>query len=517
MRAVIYARYSSSLQREESIEAQLRACTDFIAKQNNWVLTGTYIDRAFSARSDQRPEFQNMINDAKRQKFDTIVIHKLDRFSRDRYDHAFYKRELRQAGVSLVSVLEHLDNSPESVVLESVLEGFSEYYSKNLGREVMKGLRETALSCRHTGGVPPLGYDVGPDGKYIINEKEANAIRYVFTAYINSVGYTEIADWLKINNINGKRGKIIAKNSLHDILSNEKYTGTYIYNRSAAKDAFGKRNGHENKKDEQIIRIEGGMPQIISHEIFEKAMMKMQNNKSGKNRAKEPYLLSGLLFCGKCEGAYVGSSRGNPRTATETPKKYYECSTKKRTKECDADSVNRDEIENIVLNYLESLMTKDTITDITEWISENAKIYIKSAAEEEKQIKKELASITKDANKLLDKILDGFDSPLARQRLEDAEAKKLQLEVRLTDIQIRAASTPEISKEGIKNYLSQLKGIKSKDRQTQSNIIHQFIERVYIYPGAPGGPSKEVKIKTKLDSLLTREDRNGHAPSPPYR
>jgi len=124
MKAAIYARYSSTQQREESIEAQLRACAEYIGAQPGWTLTAEYIDRAFSARSDQRPEFQRMIEDAKRKRFDVLVIHKLDRFSRDRYDHAFYKRELRQAGVQLVSVLENLDDSPESVVLEAVLEGF---------------------------------------------------------------------------------------------------------------------------------------------------------------------------------------------------------------------------------------------------------------------------------------------------------------------------------------------------------------------------------------------------------
>ncbi|MGI6562431.1 MAG: recombinase family protein [Clostridia bacterium] len=96
----------------------------------------------------------------------------MDRFSRDRYDSAFYKRQLKKNGVRLISVLENLDDSPESIILESVLEGMAEYYSRNLAREVMKGMRETALQCKHTGGKPPLGYDVAPDGTYIINEHE---------------------------------------------------------------------------------------------------------------------------------------------------------------------------------------------------------------------------------------------------------------------------------------------------------------------------------------------------------
>lgn len=502
MKAAIYARYSSTQQREESIEAQLRACTDYINAQPGWTLTAEYIDRAFSARSDQRPEFQRMIEDAKRKRFDVLVIHKLDRFSRDRYDHAFYKRELRQAGVQLVSVLENLDDSPESVVLEAVLEGFSEYYSKNLGREVMKGLRETALLCKHTGGIPPLGYDVGKDGKYVINEREAAAIRYIFEAYLDGVGYGQITDQLKEMGIKGKRGKTIAKNSIHDILCNEKYAGVYVFNRSAAKDAYGRRNGHENKPDDEMIRIDGGMPAIVSRETFEKARRKMSTNKSGKHRAKEPYLLSGLLFCGNCGAAFVGSGRGNPRTATETTKKYYECSTRKRTKECGMPGINRDEIENAVLSYLETLLTKETVGEITSWITANAKLYRRNAGAEIKALKKEIAETNKEANALLDKILDGMDSEIARQRLADAEARKLRLEIKLTDMQIRAETTTEVSKTQVKAYLSQLKGIRKLTREEQARVIRQFIDRIDIYD-PPDGGGKEIKIKTKLDGLLS--------------
>lgn len=503
VKAVIYARYSSDQQREESIEAQMRACSDYIANQK-WVLTESYIDRALSARSDHRPEFQRMISDAKRNKFDYVVVHKLDRFSRDRYDHAYYKRELKLNGIRLISVLENLDDSPESVVLESVLEGFSEYYSRNLGREVMKGLRENALQCRHTGGVPPLGYDVGQDGKYVINEKEAAAVRYIFEAYNNDIGYDKIVRWLIDHSIKGKRGGVIAKNTLHDILLNEKYIGVYVFNRSAAKDASGKRNGHKNKNDEDIIRIEGGMPEIINKDLFEKVAKKMKANKSGTHRAKEPYLLSGLLFCGKCGGAMVGCSRGKPRSETEKPLKYYECNIKKRTHECDMGSVNRDLIEDIVISHLESLLTEKTVTDISSWVENNTKIYLKHADDELKSIRKELVTVAADANKMLDKILDGLDSPTARERLANLEARKLQLEIRITDLQITSEKAYGASKGEIENYLLQLKHLRTMDREQQAQIIKMFVERVEVYPCKDGNDGFKFRatIKTKLDELI---------------
>jgi hypothetical protein len=115
-------------QRDESIDAQLRAAEEF-AKANNFSIVKTYIDRAKSATSDRRPEFQNMIRDSASGLFDICIVHKLDRFSRDKYDSAVYKRKLRANGVRLVSILENLDGSPESVILESVIEGMAEYYS----------------------------------------------------------------------------------------------------------------------------------------------------------------------------------------------------------------------------------------------------------------------------------------------------------------------------------------------------------------------------------------------------
>jgi site-specific DNA recombinase len=147
----IYARYSSDNQREESIDAQVFEIKEY-ACTNGISTVKIYTDEARSATTDNRPGFLQMIDDAKKGLFDVLLIHKLDRFARNRYDSAFYKRELKKAKVKLISVTERLDDSPESVILESILEGMAEYYSKNLAREAMKGLKENARSCKHNGG-----------------------------------------------------------------------------------------------------------------------------------------------------------------------------------------------------------------------------------------------------------------------------------------------------------------------------------------------------------------------------
>ncbi|WP_422448100.1 recombinase family protein [Thermoanaerobacterium sp. DL9XJH110] len=178
IKAAAYARYSSDNQSDSSIDAQLRAIEEYAAR-NNITIVKTYIDRAKTATTDNRPEFQ--INDSKLGLFNVVIVHKLDRFSRDRYDSAFYKRQLKKNGIRLISVLENIDDSPESIIMESVLEGMAEYYSRNLAREVMKGMKERAFLCQHLGGIPPLGYDVDPQSKkYVINEYEAEIVKTIF-------------------------------------------------------------------------------------------------------------------------------------------------------------------------------------------------------------------------------------------------------------------------------------------------------------------------------------------------
>ena len=147
-RAVIYARFSSHNQRDESIDAQERARREY-AKHHKLQVIEVYADRGKSGTNSEREEFQRMIKDSGEKKFRYLIVHKIDRFSRDKCDAFTYKRKLRANGVIIISVVENLDDSPESIMLESVIEGMAQYYSKNLAREVRKGQKETALQHKH--------------------------------------------------------------------------------------------------------------------------------------------------------------------------------------------------------------------------------------------------------------------------------------------------------------------------------------------------------------------------------
>lgn len=353
IRAVAYTRFSSDLQREESIEAQVRAIQSY-CDQNGFVLLTVYADRGISGTSDNRPDFQRMIADSAKQEFDAVIVHKLDRFARNRYDSAIYKNKLKSNGVRLISVLENLQDNPESIILESVIEGMNEYYSMNLSREVRKGLQENALECKVTGGPPALGYTVDKTTqKYIINEHEAQAVKMIFRMYIDGYSYDEIISALNRGGYRTRRNVPFAKNSLYAILRNERYTGVYIYVKDSRQNPKGKYVRHGQYDPDAVIRIPGGMPQIISEELFQQAQLKLRErqHKAAKFNAKQEYLLSGKIFCGECESPYAGNSR-KPRPDHPLYVSYKCTRRNQRNKQCKNTEINRDKLEQIVLDKL---------------------------------------------------------------------------------------------------------------------------------------------------------------------
>ena len=206
-RAVMYARYSSFNQNEISIDAQLRAIGDYAAKKKIEIIREPYIDEAKTATNDSRPNFLRMIADLENAQPDFVLVHKLDRFARNRIDAALYRKEIQDIGARLVAVEQDFGDTPEAVLMEAVLEGNAEWFSKNLSKEVKKGQYE-AVTEKHThcGGIPPLGYDVGPNKKYVINEHEATAVRLIYQRKLEGKSYRQIIEELKEMGYRSKKG-----------------------------------------------------------------------------------------------------------------------------------------------------------------------------------------------------------------------------------------------------------------------------------------------------------------------
>ena len=207
MKAVIYARYSSDNQREESIEGQIRECTAF-AEKNDITVLKHYIDRAYSARTDHRPAFQEMIKDSDKHLFDMVIVWKLDRFSRDRYDSAHYKHILKKNGVKVISAKEHISEGPEGIILEAMLEGYAEFYSAELSEKIHRGQKENALKGKNNGGGVPLGYLLDKKAqKLAIDPTTAPLVVEVFEKYADGKTVRSIVENFNARGLKTKKGQ----------------------------------------------------------------------------------------------------------------------------------------------------------------------------------------------------------------------------------------------------------------------------------------------------------------------
>lgn len=486
-KAVVYARFSSENQRDESIDAQVRAIKEYCEK-NNIQIVKIFADRAKSATSANRPEFQDMIKFCENDTtgISMVIVHKLDRFSRDKYDSAMYKQKLKIKGIRVVSVLENLDDSPESLILESVIEGMAQYYSANLAREVMKGLKESALKNQtHLGGTPPLGYDVAPDKTYIINEEEAEAVKIIFNRYVNGYSYSQIIDELNELGYRTKReNRKFSKNSLYSILSNEKYTGVYIFNKTQRKGVNGKRNGHKQKSEEEIIKVEGGMPQIIDKEVFEQAqeMMKKRKRAPGANKASTFYLLTGLVRCGECGHMYQGNKRYDSYKNVYIS---YRCGCRKQKRGCDNKEIRRDELEEFVLTELEKhVLNDDAIPALSKELNKKLQDKNKSNEEMLDSLKNKLTKVNKEIENILNAIMSGIVNNMLKDKLDELEQVKLNLDLKINELSIERADGEEvlITEEQIRNMFGRFKEfVLTRNLPECKKFIGDYVKEVLVY------------------------------------
>lgn len=287
--AVIYARYSSDNQREESIEGQLRECEEY-AKRKGITVLSTYIDRALSARTDDRPEFQRMIRDSTKGLFDVVLVWRLDRFVRNRYDSARYKHILKKNGVKVVSARETIAEDSTGILLESMLEGYAEFFSAELSEKVQRGLTENALKAKNNGGGIPLGYVLNHQTQKLeIDPVTAPLVVEIFNRYADGETVRSIVDDFNRRGLRTRRGRPFRLNSLSGLLTNRKYIGVYQY---------------------QDIVIDGGVPAIVPQELFDRVQRRKERNRRAPAAAKAEvrYLLTTKLFCGRCGCMMVGES-----------------------------------------------------------------------------------------------------------------------------------------------------------------------------------------------------------------
>lgn len=459
MNTVIYARYSAGpRQTDQSIEGQLRVCTDF-CKQRGLTVIDTYCDRHISGRTDERPEFQRLIADAKRKKFEAVVVYKTDRFARNKYDSAVYKRELKRNGIQIFYAAEAIPDGPEGIILESLMEGLAEYYSAELAQKIKRGMHESALKCQSTGSGRPLGYRVDEQKHFQIDPESAQTVQTIFEQYIKGESNAAICELLNSRGLRTAQGKPFNKNSINRIIKNRKYIGEYRY--------------HD-------IVVEGGMPAIISKDTFNLAQAEMERRRTRKapKSPKAEYLLAGRLFCGHCKGPMQGVS-GTGKSGNKWY--YYYCgNTRGKNKTCDKKQVSRDRLERAVVDFTVRYILQEEV------LEELAR-KVHAAQERQNDTASEIAFYEKklaDNKKSIANVLRAIESGAATQTLP-ARLQELENEqaVILGEISFlkgkRLAFTEDQILFALMKHLEPYPGESEQDYRRR--IISDFVSEVYLY------------------------------------
>lgn len=477
MRAVIYARYSSDRQREESAAAQIRACEQYCSRKG-YTVVNHYVDEAKTGRNDRRAHFQQMIKDAKLGTFDIVVAHKVDRVFRHRYDAAVYKRELTKSGVVIEyseQQFNRKDNS--SVLMEGLMETLAEYYSLNLADETMKGLKENAYQAKFNGGYPPFGFEI-IDGKYVVNEYEAQGVQAIFKMCSQGKGYKDILQHLQSRGYKTRQGKDFGKNSLTSILSNPKYMGTYTFNKIKRSDD-GSRNSHS--PSDEIITVEDSIPAIISKELFEAVQQKKEANRKrpGAFAAKHQYFLTGYINCGECGAAMQG------KTSTNRGKLYfrYYCGDRERkVSQCDNPLIHLIELEDFVLDQIsQRLLSPTVMPELLDKITQAYASRKTTFTSELSGLENQRSGLKAKIGNLINFIENGNVNTNVMARLDENEKNLAIIETRIKDVRA-AMSRQVLDRKQVSALFAHYQDLLNrKDPDSVRVLINTFLEQVTVY------------------------------------
>lgn len=481
--AIAYARYSSNNQREESIDAQLRAIREYCEKENIELIE-VFTDEAITGKTDDREDFQNMINKLLKGhiQVDYVLVHKFNRFARNKFDSALYKKKLRDIGIRVVSVTQKIDDTPEGELLEGFLETIDQYYSANLAVEVRKGLRENALKGKHAGGQVLFGYSLDDEGYYVPNEN-AKIVRRIFEEYADGVPKTDICERLNNEGYRNQRGKRFNTRTLSDLLKNEKYIGNYVYT--------------IDKKE--TIRLDGIIKNHpIDRELWntvQKLCRESSEATQARQRTKERYYhLTGKAVCTCCGEHICGA--GSKRSGGHNGKKdgklnyYYKCVGKVKHKNgCKNPSLNKDWFESKVLKAVTDIvMDESHIKQIAQTAYEEVLSLRNTPTVSTAQLKKELTQINQRQERLADLYMDGsMSKEMLNEKNGELTRRKFQIEEEL-EKRKNVMEAEDIQPEDIENFIVQFIEDTKEDCDSIEDEFMRIMFNVFV---------KEVEVSEK--------------------
>lgn len=475
MRGVIYARYSEGpRQTDQSIEGQVSDCRAFAAEKGIDIIE-IYADRHVSGKSiDGRDEFQRMMRDADKKKFDAVLVWKVDRFGRNREDIAVNKIRLRKAGVQLMYAKESIPDGPEGILLESLMEGLAEYYSADLRQKIIRGQKEGAKSGKLSAGRLPTGYLRGPDGCVILDEEKAPVIRELFELQARGATEKEKMDLLR------RRGvSCYSSATVYRILRNERYLGRF--------ELFG-------------IPIEA--PAIVDEDLFRAAQANFKTSRNAAGRAKVEYLLSCKCHCANC-GRMLTGMTGTSKTGKKYT--YYRCQNK------DLRHIGREELEELVVSSTRTEILTDEM--IEKLVARVMRIQAEQEdRSEEKRLEKQLRDLERRRDNVARAIEEGAASMVGRLH-------ELEEEIRATDAdlakeKLRDAIIPE---PVIRTWLESFRDGDVEDPLFRRRLVDVFVADVIVsddtvtiaYNTKEKGPSRcsRTALKVEIVQSYANTDR----------
>jgi site-specific DNA recombinase len=484
MKVAIYARVSSERQDIDlSISAQLKALRQY-ASRNSHTVVKEYIDEAESGRSIDRPGFKQMIV-AARQKpapFEAILVWKLSRFARNREDSIIYKSLLRKQGIQVISINEPVEDTPSGRLLEGIIEVIDEFYSANLSQDVLRGMRENAGRGFCNGGRAPYGYirvkvqdgatsrtKLGPD------PKTAPIVQRIFRECLAGKGLKAIARGLNADALASSTGKKWGTTSIEKIVHNEAYTGALVW---------GKRPRTQGAKNRFApLRTEDAWAPLIDQTVFAQVQAKLAARAPRAIHPREvdsPYLLSGIMRCGKCGAAMVGH-RGGYRYH------YYMCGNARRKgrEVCPSPILRKDKVEGFVINRIKDcILTEDNLEELVRLTNEELAQTCAEEREKLELLQPQIAEADSRLGKLYDALETGeFKGGELASRIQALFQKKEELQQAKADAEeaLRYQAVDMADPLVVRDYVDDLRGLLERSSIIeQRGFLKSFVDRIEV-------------------------------------
>lgn len=470
--AVIYARFSSVGQNEQTIDGQIRVCREYAEREGLSVIGVYDKDKAKSAskETEKRKDLHRMFADAETGAFQYIIVYKMDRFARNRNESRIFKSELAKHGVRVLSATENITDDEGGELYEMILEWNDEKYSQRLSKRVHDGLDTAVANGTYCGGHLIMGYQLidtdrrGGKGiihKVGIDEEQAEVVRFIITEYARGTDKKVIADMLNTKGCRYKN-KPFTFRTFERWLSNTKYTGEFYLGERLVTNVY---------------------PQIIDKQLFDKVQERLKSNRifAGVNKAPVTYLLTGKAFCGHC-GTAICADNGTARNGLSVH--YYACKRKKKGKDlCVKKRNHKDNLEKAVTEFVVNCL-KDAVK-VNKAADDTIRYYEQRTGDDGL---KSLDMRIANANNEVASLTDAF--VLAKNDLlrMSIEKKMGELETYLKDLnsekaKIKIERGAKITKAQILEFVAQLIKGDPNDKDYQRRIIDKLVHKVYISNG----------------------------------